>query len=331
MDRMAPGVAVGAEVADALALAAPHHGRPGPLLVQGDGQPGVALVVLEADVVAGQVGLNERVLEDQRVDLAVDHHPLDVVGLGHHLGRAGRQLGRVLPVVGQAVAQRLGLAHVEDPALGVVELVGARGVRDGAGGRADTASVHSRARGWWRGRYTELGRPGFRHTTSHRGRHTRGWATRLSPPAISMLSLKGGTQMLRLQSPLPERYTAASDDELAAMIGAAKADARVAALRPRPPLPARRRDALGRRPRRLLRAVPDGRRPDRGGVHRLLRRALHGRVGRRADRRPPAGAPARPQRRLLHGRHGRHRPGGGGLGGPGPGHRRRAASSRSPT
>ena len=29
--------------------------------------------------------------------------------------------------------------------------------------------------------------------------------------------------MLRLQAPLPERYTAASDDELDAMIGAAKA------------------------------------------------------------------------------------------------------------
>jgi len=38
-----------------------------------------------------------------------------------------------------------------------------------------------------------------------------------------MLSLKGGTQMLRLQSPLPERYTVASDEELASMIGAAKA------------------------------------------------------------------------------------------------------------
>ena len=43
------------------------------------------------------------------------------------------------------------------------------------------------------------------------------------PAGQSVLSLKGGIQMLRLQSPLPERYGSASADELAAMIGTAKA------------------------------------------------------------------------------------------------------------
>jgi quinolinate synthase len=43
------------------------------------------------------------------------------------------------------------------------------------------------------------------------------------PAGRTVLSLKGGIQMLRLQSPLPERYTTASGDELASMIGAAKA------------------------------------------------------------------------------------------------------------
>jgi quinolinate synthase len=43
------------------------------------------------------------------------------------------------------------------------------------------------------------------------------------PAGQSVLSLKGGIQMLRLQSPLPERYSGASGDELSAMIGAAKA------------------------------------------------------------------------------------------------------------
>ena len=65
--------------------------------------------------------------------------------------------------------------------------------------------------------------------------------------------------------------------------------------------------------------------------HRVLRRALHGRVGRRAHRRPPAGDPPRPQRRLLDGRHGRHRPGRGVLGRPRRRHRRRRRSSRSRT
>ncbi len=44
------------------------------------------------------------------------------------------------------------------------------------------------------------------------------------PAGQSVLSLKGGIQMLRLQSPLPERYTSASGDELAQMIGSAKAE-----------------------------------------------------------------------------------------------------------
>jgi quinolinate synthase len=44
------------------------------------------------------------------------------------------------------------------------------------------------------------------------------------PAGQSVLSLKGGIQMLRLQSPLPERYSSASGDELAAMIASAKAE-----------------------------------------------------------------------------------------------------------
>jgi quinolinate synthase len=44
------------------------------------------------------------------------------------------------------------------------------------------------------------------------------------PAGQSVLSLKGGIQMLRLQSPLPERYSAATADELAAMISTAKAE-----------------------------------------------------------------------------------------------------------
>src|SRR6185312_6317991 len=43
------------------------------------------------------------------------------------------------------------------------------------------------------------------------------------PAGQSVHSLKGGIQMLRLQTPLPERYTGASGEDLAGMIGSAKA------------------------------------------------------------------------------------------------------------
>ena len=90
--------------------------------------------------------------------------------------------------------------------------------------------------------------------------------------------------MLRLQAPLPDDYTLASPDELVERIAAAKATLGDAAADPRPPLPARRGDPLGRRRRRLVQARPlrRGQRP--GDRHRVLRRALHGRVGRRAHR-----------------------------------------------
>ena len=129
--------------------------------------------------------------------------------------------------------------------------------------------------------------------------------------------------MLRLQGQLDEHYTAASADELAAANRGRQAHPRNPGVHPGPPLPARRGHPLGRRPWRQL--PPVGARPGarRGRVHRVLRRALHGRVGGRAHRRPPDRDPPRPQRRVLDGRHGRSRRGRGGVGRTVRGHRHR--------
>src|SRR3954451_21607264 len=57
-----------------------------------------------------------------------------------------------------------------------------------------------------------------------RGRQPRGWATRLSPPAVNRSSFnRGQPHMFRVQTPLTERYTNTSPDDRAARIGAAKA------------------------------------------------------------------------------------------------------------
>ncbi len=124
------GVGVGAEIAVALALGAPPDHGAGPLVGHGHGQERVALVVPQPDVEAGLVLLDEAVLEHQGLDVVADLDPLDGLRRRHHLGGAGREVGRVLEVVGQARPQRRRLAHVDDPAVPVAELVGAGSVGD---------------------------------------------------------------------------------------------------------------------------------------------------------------------------------------------------------
>jgi len=98
-------VGVGTEVADPGLPPSPHHGGPGPGVGEGDGHPGVALVVDQTDVEPGPVLLDEGVLEKDGLDLASHLDPLHPVGGGHHLGRPGRQGGRVDEVIGQPAPQ----------------------------------------------------------------------------------------------------------------------------------------------------------------------------------------------------------------------------------
>ncbi len=115
VERLPDGVrvGVGAEVADALALRSPHHHGPGPLLVEGDREVGVRLVVLQPDVEPRPVLLDEVELEEQRLDLVADRDPLHGVGRADHLERA---LGQTRPEVRHdPAAEALGLADVEHP------------------------------------------------------------------------------------------------------------------------------------------------------------------------------------------------------------------------
>jgi hypothetical protein len=75
--------------------------------------------------------LDEAVLEHEGLDLVADLDPLDAGGRRDHRRGAGGQEPGVAEVAGEAGPQRLGLAHVDDPSLAVLELVGPRGVGDG--------------------------------------------------------------------------------------------------------------------------------------------------------------------------------------------------------
>ena len=144
VERLADRVRVRerAEVADALAVLAAHHHRPRPLLVERDREVRVRLVVLQPDVEPRLVPLDQVELEEERLDLVLGDDPLDVIRGLHHLVGALRQRRRRGEVVREPAAQALRLPDVDDPALGVEELVRAGSVGDAAGlGAGDHASI----------------------------------------------------------------------------------------------------------------------------------------------------------------------------------------------
>ena len=95
-------------------------------LPNGHREHGVGLVVAVHDVEARIEALNPRVLQLQRFDLAGYYGPLHRGCREHHLSGAGMQLRDVLEIVRQACAQVLCLAHIDNAAILVPELVNAR-------------------------------------------------------------------------------------------------------------------------------------------------------------------------------------------------------------
>ena len=143
-----PGVAVRPEVPDPLALGAAHDGDSRKLLADRDGEPWVGLVVAVLDVEPWIELLDPRVLQCQRLDLGVDDGPLHRRRGGDHLLRAGVQVGDVLEVRAESRAQRLGLAHVDDPALGVAKAVDPRLGRDLSRFRSIAGGIGHDVSGW---------------------------------------------------------------------------------------------------------------------------------------------------------------------------------------
>ena len=87
--------------------------------------PRIGLVVLEQDVVARLEGLDERIFEQQGVGFAADDDVADFGNLPHQCADLRAVLLRLHEVRRDALAQALGLAHVDDRARAVQELVDA--------------------------------------------------------------------------------------------------------------------------------------------------------------------------------------------------------------
>ena len=119
------GVGVGAEVARALAVLLARVLDRGEDVGLGDGDERVGLVVLVVHVEVGVVLRDEVALQDERLVLGAHHHVVE--GLDHlHHERDLLALVLQRHVLAHAGAQVLGLADVDDLALGVLPEVAAR-------------------------------------------------------------------------------------------------------------------------------------------------------------------------------------------------------------
>ena len=126
----AAGRGKGAEVAGAVLGYLPGDIDPGKVLGQVNFQVGIGLVILEAGVEVRLVPLNQGVFQDQGLRLGVGDDELEIGQLGHHPADFGRHTVGRAEVGTQAVAEDVGLAHIQHEVLGVFHNIDARLFRD---------------------------------------------------------------------------------------------------------------------------------------------------------------------------------------------------------
>ena len=121
--------AVGPEIAGAVLHHAARQEDLGEF-VPGHADPGVGLGVLEQDVVAGLVLLDEVVLQQQGVGLGVHHAVLGVGDLAHQDAGLGVEPLRRHEILRHPLVQVLGLAHIDHIPRGVIIAIDTRGMRE---------------------------------------------------------------------------------------------------------------------------------------------------------------------------------------------------------
>ena len=104
--------AEGTEVFRAVVSGLSHQGEAGIGRVSVQPHKGIALVVLQQDVVPGHVALDERVLQDQGLELRGHENGIEMIHLGHHGPGLFIVGGSILEILADAVFQLFGLAHI---------------------------------------------------------------------------------------------------------------------------------------------------------------------------------------------------------------------------
>ena len=105
--------AEGTVVFRAVVGGAVHQGKAG-IVAAVQPHEGIALVVLQQNVVAGLMALDEGVLQHQGLELRPDDNGVEPVHMGHHHLRFLVVAGGVLKILADAVFQFFGLAHIDD-------------------------------------------------------------------------------------------------------------------------------------------------------------------------------------------------------------------------
>ena len=94
-------------------------------------QIGIALVVLEKDVVLGHIPLDQGAFQHQSLKLRGGHNHVEVVDFAYHHSGFGRMGGSVLKILAHPVFQLLGLADINNLVGLIAHDIDPRGIGQG--------------------------------------------------------------------------------------------------------------------------------------------------------------------------------------------------------
>ena len=116
------------QIGRAVPFDAPHQLYTRKILLEIDAHIGKVLIVLEQDVVVGQVLLDEVAFQGQRLVLAANLNGVKGLHMRDHRQHLGGVGAAVLKVLPHTILERHGLAHIDDRARRIVHQVHAGAV-----------------------------------------------------------------------------------------------------------------------------------------------------------------------------------------------------------